>query len=59
MANKGNNRSNARIKDEDIMHILSKRGKPEIFEQDYKEFTTGKSDRGDNKERVFFVEVER
>jgi len=59
MANKGNNRSNARIKDEDIMYILRQRGKVEIFEQDYKEFTTGKSDRGDNKERVFFVEVER
>jgi DNA repair protein RadC len=59
MADKGNNRSNARIKDEDIFYILSQRGKPEIFEQDYKEFTTGKSDRGDNKERVFFVEVER
>jgi DNA repair protein RadC len=58
MADKGNNRSNARIKDEDIFYILSQRGKPEIFEQDYKEFTTGKSDRGDNKERVFFVEVE-
>jgi adenine-specific DNA-methyltransferase len=59
MADKGNNRSNARIRDEDIFHILSQRGKPEIFEQDYKEFTTGKSDRGDNKERVFFVAVQK
>lgn len=59
MADKGNNRSNARIKDEDILHILSQRGKPEIFEQDYKEFTTGKSDRGDNKERVFFLKISK
>lgn len=59
MADKGNNRSNARIKDEDIFYILSQRGNPEIFEQDYKEFTTGKSDRGDNKERVFFVEINK
>lgn len=57
MADKGNDRSNARIKDSDILDILSQRGKPDIFEQDYKEFTTGKSDRGDNKERIFFVEI--
>jgi len=36
---------------------LSQRGKVEIFEKEYKEFTTGKSKRGENKERVFFVEV--
>ena len=59
MADKGNSRSNARIKDEDIKEILSKKGKIKIFEKEYKEFTTGKSKRGDNKERIFFVEVER
>ena len=59
MADKGNSRSNARIKDEDIMDILNKRGKVKVFEQEYKEFTTGKSDRGDNSERVFFVSIDR
>jgi len=57
MADKGNNRSNARIKDEDIMEILGRMGKVKIFEQEYKEFTTGKSDRGDNSERVFFLKI--
>ncbi len=59
MADKGNSRSNARIKDEDIKEILSKKGKIKIFEKEYKEFNTGKSKRGDNKERVFFVEVNK
>ncbi|MBN2722140.1 MAG: DNA adenine methylase [Campylobacterales bacterium] len=57
MADKGNNRSNARMNDNDILEILNRKGNVKIFEQSYKEFTTGKSDRGDNKERVFFVEV--
>ena len=57
MGNKGHSRSNARMSDEDILKVLSQRGKVEIFEKEYKEFTTGKSKRGENKERVFFVEV--
>jgi len=57
MQNKGNSRSNARISDDDIVSILNKKGQVEIFEQEYKEFTTGKSKRGDNKERIFFVRV--
>jgi adenine-specific DNA methylase len=59
MGNKGNERSNARISDEDIFRILGLRGKVKVFEQDYKEFNTGKEKRDDNKERVFFVEVEK
>ncbi|MEO1928373.1 MAG: DNA adenine methylase [Nautiliaceae bacterium] len=57
MGNKGHSRSNARISDEDILKVLRQRGKVEIFEKEYKEFTTGKSKRGENKERVFFVEI--
>jgi len=57
MGNKGHSRSNARMSDEDILRVLSQRGKVEIFEKEYKEFTTGKSKRGENKERVFFVEI--
>jgi len=57
MGNNGNGRSNAKISDEEIIKSLSKRGKVKIFEQDYKEFNTGKEKRNDNKERIFFVKV--
>ena len=59
MQSKGNSRSNARISDEEIFDILSLRGEVEVFEQEYKEFNTGKKKREDNKERVFFVKVEK
>ena len=59
IANKGNNRSNAKMNDEDILKILLKRGEVKIFETEFKEFNTGKKKREDNKERVFFVKVEK
>ena len=57
MAGKGNQRSNAKIKDEEIIRILSKRGETEIFETKFKSFTTGKSKIEGHTERVFFCEV--
>ncbi len=57
MGSNGNGRSNAKISDKQIMKSLSKRGKVKVFEQDYKEFNTGKEKRNDNKERIFFVKV--
>ncbi|RLA08009.1 MAG: hypothetical protein DRQ51_04075 [Gammaproteobacteria bacterium] len=51
-------RSNARISDEDILNILDNKGKVDIFEKDYKTFTTGKSNGDNNAERVFYCEVE-
>lgn len=57
MSDKGNDRSNAKISDEDIIRILSKKGKVTIFESNYKSFSTGKSDIKDNKERLFLCEV--
>ena len=57
MSDKGNDRSNAKISDEDILRILNKKGKVTIFESDYKSFSTGKSDIKDNKERLFLCEV--
>ncbi len=57
MGNKGNGRSNARISDADIFRILGLRGHVKVFEQEHKEFNTGRRKRDDNKERVFFVEV--
>lgn len=53
MAKKGNDRSNARISDEDIFSILSTKGQVKVFSEDYKAFTTGKSDIADNQERLF------
>ncbi len=53
MATKGNDRSNARISDGDIYRILGAKGTVRVFSEDYKAFTTGKSDITDNKERLF------
>lgn len=59
MCNKGNERSNAKISDDDILRILRKKGEVTIFESDYKSFTTGKSNIKDNKERLFLCKVFR
>lgn len=57
MGNKGAGRSQAKISDKEIENILSKKGKVEIFEQDYKYFTTGKSEIDGHKERIFLCKV--
>lgn len=56
METKGNDRSNAKIADSDIMRILNNKGEVKVFEEDYKPFTTGKSDIKGNKERLFLCE---
>lgn len=56
MAEKGNSRSNAKISDEDIMRILSRKGKIKVFSEEYKAFSAGKSDIKDNEERLFLCE---
>ncbi len=53
MENKGNERSNAKLADEDIMRILQNKGDVLVFKENYKAFTTGKSDIQDNAERLF------
>ncbi len=53
MAKKGNDRSNAKISDEDIMRILKNKGTVKVFSESYKAFTTGKSDISENEERLF------
>lgn len=50
-------RSNARIKDYEIIDILKHKGPVEVFEKQYKEFSTGKSKCGKNIERIFYCEV--
>lgn len=53
MAEKGDCRSNAKISDEDILEILSKKGRVRVFEESYKAFTAGKSDITEHTERLF------
>lgn len=57
MSSKGNDRSNAKINDEDILKILEEKGNVKVFKQKYKSFTTGKSDINDNAERLFLCET--
>ena len=53
METKGNSRSNAKISDEDILSILKAKGEVKVFSQQYKAFTTGKSNIKGNEERLF------
>lgn len=57
MSDKGNNRSNAKMSDNDIMKILKSKGEVKVFEEPYKPFTTGKSDIPENIERLFLCSV--
>ena len=53
MEEKGNDRSNAKISDEDIFRILEEKGEVQVFSESYKAFTTGKSNISGNEERLF------
>lgn len=53
MANKGNDRSNARISDSEILGTLQQKGNVKIFSEQFKAFTAGKSEHFDNEERLF------
>lgn len=53
MAEKGNDRSNAKLADVDIMRILQSKGDVKVFSKDYKAFSTGKSNVEENAERLF------
>ncbi|MFA5434136.1 MAG: DNA repair protein RadC [Candidatus Paceibacterota bacterium] len=50
-------RSNARISDNELIRILKNKGEVEIFERDYKAFTTGKSQTNGHAERIFYCKV--
>ena len=54
---KANDRSNARMSDEDIIRILAEKGEVEVYSKKYKAFTTGKSDNETNEERLFVCKV--
>lgn len=53
MSNKGDNRSNTRMTDEDILSILEAKDSVQIFEEDHKAFSAGKSNIQGNVERLF------
>ena len=57
MAKKGNGRSNAKISNEEIITILSEKGKVQVFETPFKVFTTGKTNIEDHKELLYLCEV--
>lgn len=57
MGEKGAGRSQAKISDKEIEEILKERGEVTIFEQDYRHFTTGKSEITGHKERIFLCKV--
>jgi adenine-specific DNA-methyltransferase len=50
-------RSNARIKDQEIVNILGEKGKVEVLERKYKAFTTGRSNDKGHTERIFYCKV--
>ena len=51
------NRSNARMSDAEISRVLNDKGDIEIFERNYRAFTTGKSNGENNAERIFYCQV--
>ena len=58
MAKKGNGRSNAKISDEEMRDILSKRGKLQIFSTPFHAYTTGKTHLKDHREYLYLVDTE-
>ena len=57
MGEKGSGRSQAKLSDDDILSALKKRGDVQIFESDFKYFTTGKTNLENHKERVFLCKI--
>lgn len=57
MGDSGDARSQSRISDHEILSALKRKGKVQIFETDFKQFTTGKSTKSDLKERIFLCKV--
>jgi adenine-specific DNA-methyltransferase len=55
--NKGNNRSNARISDNDIYDILNSKGKVKTFSIDYNIYNAGSTNITENQERLFLCTI--
>lgn len=57
MGTKGAGRSQAKISDEDIMSVLNNKGKVKVYETDFNQFNTGKTNIDNHKERLFVCKV--
>ena len=57
MGTKGAGRSQAKISDEDIMRVLSSKGKVKVYETEFNQFNTGKTHIDNHKERLFICKV--
>lgn len=57
MGGSGNARSQSRISDHEILSALKRKGEVKIFETDFKQFTTGRSNKNDLQERIFLCKV--
>ena len=57
MGLKGAGRSQAKVSDVDIIRSLERRGKVDVFEKEFNQFTTGKTIITDHKERLFVCKV--
>lgn len=59
MGGSGDERSQSRISDHEILSALKRRGEVKIFETEFKQFTTGKSNKSDLKERIFLCKIDK
>lgn len=59
MGNKGNDRSNARMSEEDIIKVMKSKGNLVIKEMEHQPFSTGKSKIDDHKELLFICELNK
>ena len=59
MAKKGNSRSNAKISNQEIIDILTKKGKVEIFNIPFQPFNSGKSHIINHKELLYLCKVKK
>lgn len=57
MGTSGDERSQSRISDHEILSALKRKGEVKIFETGFKQFTTGKSKKDDLKERIFLCKT--
>lgn len=58
MGTSGSARSQSLMSDNEIVSALEAVGKVRIYEQDFKQFTTGKSTNDSLKERIFFCKID-
>ena len=59
LKNKLNDRSNAKLSTDFIVNTLNKKGKLKIYEKKFNQFTTGKTNIKNHKERIYFVKVKK